>query len=767
LFPRYKQRLIDAINPILNTFNFEEIKKIMESAVNTLWNVIRERNEGDFLQLIDVFWFLKPTDTLIFIQDKISGIESQGINFNEIKFKANSNSSLPEFLSTLSLFRYLEEDLINMSLDLLLKYAEKQPFDTPKILYYLIDRYGFQPESYRYGYHVQYAVIDKLLEHSNCGNNEYFTRLFIAVAENYLHTHFSSTKAGRGHTVTFTQFDLPASPHLLKLRQKILNYLFDLYEDEGYQKYILNLLLSHTQSGLDISVSEIVENDSNLILPFFKNSLDPNNLYHCIVVQQYLKLLKRFNIQTDKDLKIRFQSPSYMLYDLLTNKLERVELKLSHDAYREYKKKKIEKLTSSYSKEDYDKLFHQILEISKTIEGHSKWQIDQGILSIFEELANRNPDVFSEVISHYLEQGDYLEINPWVVVSNLLSSLGAARAFEILSRPEYPSKNRWLFSYYQHLPSDDIQPEHISALYDLYKESEYKYFINDIDYLLRYESIQKGFITDIVQIILKRAIVAPEFAHLLSLMFNPHTEINKTLNTVFLGKFNLLEDAYIAIDRVEQHDADYDGRTLSTILDNDPTFIDRYLEDKFTRKKYLSHHDDSRDYSFIWLRDDFMDIMQRVTSLVFKNERNGRCFSYYESFYNKSVNPQTDNFILEKQDVFLLKEIESKFDKNDYMQFLFSVIVGFSLPRKLIFYKAFLNKNKEFDDFNNLPFEPAISSWSGSAVPMLQGKIDFYQEIIQLCNSVTLLRHRQFIEQKIKYIREEIQHEKKRDFTED
>ncbi len=40
LFPQYKQRLIDAINPILNTFNFDEVKKIMESEVDKVWGVI-------------------------------------------------------------------------------------------------------------------------------------------------------------------------------------------------------------------------------------------------------------------------------------------------------------------------------------------------------------------------------------------------------------------------------------------------------------------------------------------------------------------------------------------------------------------------------------------------------------------------------------------------------------------------------------------------------------------------------------------------------
>jgi len=765
-FPQYKQRLIDAINPILNTFNVDDVKKIMESAIDGIWDVMREKDESDFLQLIDVFWFLKPTETLLFIQDKISNIESQEIIFNEIKFEADSNLSLPQFLSTLSLFRCFEEDRIKMSLELFLKYAEKKPLDTPQILNCLIDGYGFQPESYRCDYRVQHVVIDELLEYSDLGSNEYFTRLFIALVENYLYTHFSNASSGRGHTVTFTQFDLPASQSLFKLRQNILKYLFNLYESEEYQKSILKLLLSYTQSGVNISVREIVESDSNLILPFFKISLDQNNLDHCIVVQQYLKLLKRFNVQAGNDLKALFQSSDYELYDLLTNKFERVELKLSGDAYRKYKSKKIERLTSTYSKEDYDKLFNQVLNISSTIEGNNKWHIDQGVYSILNELASRSLGMFCEVIRYYLEQGDCLDINPGVVVSNLFSSLDSVSVFSVLNTPEYPSKNRWLFSYYQHLPCNEIQSAQINVLYDLYNESEYKYFIYDIDYLLKYESIQKGFVADVVQIILKRAKTSPEFVHSLSLIFNPHTEINKILNSVFLGKFNLLEEAYIAIDKIEQH-ADYDGKTLSTILDNDDAFIERYLEDKFSRKEYLSRHDDSRDYLFIWLRDDYVAIMQRITSVVFKNERSDRCFGYYELFYSKRVNPQLDSSILEKQNKSLLKEIESASNKNDYMQFLFSVIVSFSRSRKLMFYQAFLDKNKEFDDFQNLPFEPTSSSWSGSAVPMWQEKIDFYEEVTKICNSIALLKHRQFIEQKIKGIRNRIKHEKKIDFTEE
>ena len=57
---------------------------------------------------------------------------------------------------------------------------------------------------------------------------------------------------------------------------------------------------------------------------------------------------------------------------------------------------------------------------------------------------------------------------------------------------DYPSKKRWLFSYYQNLPECDIKQEQIDALFELYKTCEYDYFINDIDYLLKYESINNG-----------------------------------------------------------------------------------------------------------------------------------------------------------------------------------------------------------------------------------------------------------------------------------
>lgn len=765
LFPQFKQRLIDAVNPILNTFDFDKSKEILTHSVERVWGKLQTENENTFLQLIDVFWFLKPTETLLFIQEKIKSLDSQDISIDDINFVVGSNSSYPEFLSTLPRFRFLGMDELNMSLDLFLRYAYKRPSDTPATLHCLVQEYGFRPDSYRYGYHVQHAVIDKILEYSNSGKIEYFARIFLVVVEKYLHTHFSSTKSGRGHTIIMTQFDLVESSQLHDLRRKILTNLFDLFNNKNFKHHILKLLLTHTQSGLNVSVANIVEEDAKLVTSFFKNALAQDNLYHCIVVQEYLRLLNRFNISTETGLEKLFQSPSYVLYDLLTNKLERIKLKLSLDSYREYKKKKIAKFTSSYSRQDYEAMLKELSSIQKTLDGHSKWQIDQGVLSIMEELAKRDPDLYREVIQSYLDQEDFLDINPLGIVPELIRSCGPAVAFNVISKGNFPSRHRWLFSYYQYLPDEEIGQEQLDALSELYETAEFKYYITDADFLLKYETLKKGFVAEIVKTILDRADTQPEFAHALSLMFNPYSKVNKQLVTLFSDRLPLLEDAYLAIDKIEQH-ADYDGTTFSVLLDTDIGFINKYLEDKFSRKSCLGRFDDNRDYSFIWRREDYLSVMKNISDTLFKYEQEGLCFSYYESFFNKNVHPQTDENILERQDGFLNSEINSQYNNKHYMQFLFSLISGFESERKLIFYKIFLEKNKDFDDFTNLSFEPMISSWSGSAVPMLQEKIDFYEKIRAICNSVELLKHRQSIEERIQNLRRQIQNEKKKDFTE-
>jgi hypothetical protein len=68
--------------------------------------------------------------------------------------------------------------------------------------------------------------------------------------------------------------------------------------------------------------------------------------------------------------------------------------------------------------------------------------------------------------------------------------------------------------------------------------------------------------------------------------------------------------------------------------------------------------------------------------------------------------------------------------------------------------------------FKEIPLELSIHSWQGSAVPMLQERLEYFESLLPLTNTAKLLQHKQYIEQEIQNIRSRIEHEKKRDFME-
>ena len=99
-------------------------------------------------------------------------------------------------------------------------------------------------------------------------------------------------------------------------------------------------------------------------------------------------------------------------------------------------------------------MLHEIHSMLEVLQDHSKWQIDQGVITILEGLSERDSDLYYEVVKDYLSKGDYLNVNPWVPVSNLVASCGIDVALKAISIPDYSSKSRWIFSFYQHLPKD-------------------------------------------------------------------------------------------------------------------------------------------------------------------------------------------------------------------------------------------------------------------------------------------------------------------------
>jgi hypothetical protein len=766
LFPRFRQRIVDAINPVISAFDSRNIIEKIRPAVDQTWQRVRsEGRDDDFRQLVNVFWFWKQTDTLLYVKEEIDAMETKPVEIAGIKFESDNNLRTSYVVEILGAFRNAERHNVDIALNLLFDYVQKQPENVPQVLRCLIETFGFAPTSYLSNFEIQKAVIENLWERSQQGKDVLFSKLFVAVADQYLHTHFSRAKSANHRSVIFMQFDLPHTPSLADLRKAIWLHLFKI---EGIvREEVLNLIYKQPRAGFEVSVKEIVEEDSVHVIEFLQKELDPGNIWHCFIVQGYLKLLSRFKLTFPLGLEERFTSETYRLYKLLTaDWFERGDLNLNHEEYEEYKKKQISEVLKDFGSEEYYNLFGRCKEISSRLSSNKIHQLSLGLSTALIVLSENNPSLYPAVLKKYLGENDFLNLHPYSLVTALILSCGAEEACNLLSETSYLHKDKWLFSYYQSLPAEQLRSSHLDRLYKLYEDADLREFPFDMEFLLKYRELDRRVVIKVVAIILDRAKRDAVYASALSQLFNPYSELNKQLMKIFSEDIQILEDAYFAIDKVEQN-ADYNGSAFSRIMDIDPGFIEKFIDEMYKRKEWLSRHDDHREYSFLWKRNDYDKVMREISESVYYHEREDRYFSYLEAFFGAERNWTADDGVTERQDGFLEKTIMERAGDSKFMKFLFATIASLPAKRRAAHIKTFLEHNNSFSDFEQLTLEPHVSGWSGSAVPMLQDKVEFYGSIVQICNTMAFLQHRQYLEQIISNLRREIEREKRNDFSED
>ncbi|ODH02409.1 hypothetical protein A4S05_24375 [Nostoc sp. KVJ20] len=121
----------------------------------------------------------------------------------------------------------------------------------------------------------------------------------------------------------------------------------------------------------------------------------------------------------------------------------------------------------------------------------------------------------------------------------------------------------------------------------------------------------------------------------------------------------------------------------------------------------------------------------------------------------------------ERQDKLLIALVISKYKEIEFIQFISDIVINFSYERRRSFIDCFIKHNKNFEDFEKLRLEPSSWGCSGSWVPVYQKRVEYLESLLPLFNSVDFLQHKQYVEQKIQLIRENIEIEKKRDFIQD
>ncbi|SJZ37862.1 hypothetical protein SAMN02745119_00337 [Trichlorobacter thiogenes] len=774
-FPRLRQRLIDSINPVLNAFDSTYIINEMRPHIEVLYAKLEEeRDTQGILHLLDVFWFVKRTDTLLWAQEMIEELEIETVDVVDVSFKKSSEAvSSPSILSILRPFAcsYVEEARI--ALDLIIRYAIKRAKEIPLILRVITEDYGFMPESYLRKFEIQRGVIDVLSAHVKDGN-PFVSRLFMSIALDFLGTHFSNHKAKDRRTIAFCQFDLHATPELVSLRKAIWVTLASLYMDLDLQKDVMRLIARYCSDRYRLRDSDFVESDAKEVLPFLESVLTPENYRHCIILNDVLDLLERHKIKIPEGLRERFCNNTYQVARTLLEEYfdQKIDERLSYEEFWQQKQAKLEQLTAGYTFDDYALFFDHCMVIQEALtEKQNTYQFALAVENTLCPLAERDSDLYELVLEYYLRLQEPIRLPGYQLVKKLYDIRGFDGTIRLLSGPEYPTKQRWLFYLHEVLPEEAVDNEKLAHLYNLYTTINLSDLPYGFDYLVKYLPLDSRIVAKVVSTIIAKLAKQPEFVGILEPLFNPHMEVGKKILEVFAHDHQLLKETYLAVEAGNRH-SDYNGKLFSHLLDIDLAFAEEYVTWKYkiSGKGWLSSHDDSRDYTFIWERTDHQEVINLLLNAVYEHEKDSYISidPYLLAFFRlREGSSDMSIDIKKRQDDCLLRIIAERNKDINIMRYLFGVISEFLPERRLVFVEQFVQQNKSFDAFEGLPLEPNSWSSNGSWVPVLQGRVNFWESLLPMLNTVELLRHKQYVERHINDLHANIEREKKKDFMED
>lgn len=773
-FPRHRSLFIDALNPVINSLG-ARIGDQLRPHIDRKWKaLVEEGREEDLIVLIQVFWFVKQTDTLLYIREETKKLPAEQVDIDTLDFQKEGTVCALPLLDLLGAFYGTSH--CNTALDLVLEIFARNARSLPNVLHILKKSFGFRPDSALLDFAPQRGVIDRLVVRTENGRSSLFSKLFLAVAKYYLRTEFEFTESKAKLVVSFVRFTLPSTPTVRSLRQSIWQHVFSLYSVPEMHGEVLGLLHDYSHSGYQVAESELLLADSEVVIPFMMTSLDPNEFKHVSTVQDYLGLLDREGVAYDPAVRERFTNQASRLADLLL--IDRF-----HRAGRDFQEEETRRTEAlrtyvkDFSVEDYNRLLRQCVEIQSSTPDSDKWELQRSIGKLFAILEERGPDFYAPVVTIYLELGSPFGINGRQVAYNLIRFYGVASAYETISSREYPDRIRWLFDFFASIPPEQVDRSHLDQLYDLYRTAAPNDLPNDFEFLERYMPFDEHIVVRVVEILLSRMEQEQDnsFAFRLSFLFNPYATTSEKLLSYFGAEnIDLLKKAYLVGQTARDH-SDYDGRVFSLILDLDKGFLREYLsllvaEAKGHGRQWLSRVDDSKDFSFLWRREDFQAVTREALEFLYglKQSEDMYVDRYLQVLFGSSRGDEPkESDATERQATMLRDVIAERATDAGFMEFVFEAVGGLPEGRRRDLLSVFLRNNTQVEDFKRLSLEPMSGGWSGSAVPYFQKKLEFAESLLPLVEGLDFLEHRFHIEKWIEGLQRQIEREKRSDFMEE
>ena len=538
-----------------------------------------------------------------------------------------------------------------------------------------------------------------------------------------------------------------------KYRELIWESLTSLSKIEKYREKVREIFSSYGDIIDDISIP-VLQFDLKYIELILKLNFPPDKLINCLLADKIVQVFSRINYSCESLFFEYFEGESFQLYCLLKGP------DYEETGYKEHRKRKQQSI-NHYTLNCDLQMFKKLIDVCSSIYGtdnHSSWEVGEGLGIAFDAISNK-ADLYADAIKYYIKNDTPNNLHPYHLVNNLFSLLSDSEVYEIIISEEYSQKNAWTYAYYHELPPGLITEKHLQGLYDFLKDTSDRYItsssMRDVDFLDKYNAIDELALMEGCKIILDKKEYSSFIVDIyFGLLFNYHHNTPREVIQKFNCNLELLEEIYYAMLSYD-NDFDYDGQFLKEIYLVRKSILDKYIDSLLNIASFSDHQE--KHCCFFDL-GDFVEIYNKIFEQLIRNCRfpKIRVPYFLESFLLKNQNKPD---LFEKQDEWICQCIQLFSKDETKMYCLFSVISKLEIERKKIYVLIFLENNPLFEDFERIPLIPTSWSCSGSVVPMYFAWIEFLESLLPSLVGLKWIKHKNYIETQISYLKRKIESE--------
>lgn len=758
---RDSKSVIEILNSTTASYYSEEILELIKSHAKRLY--VKSLENGGTRNILKSFGGLLPTEVLRFLRSQIDLLSEPIDNGSVYEIDYRNQHVNDENLDLFMTIRNGSNAVMKMQIELLLEYTRKRPDLLTQVHSILTRMYGFSDKNVYSNFEIQNTLIDILMEKIVKMDIEVIYLLFIGFCKHLLQIEFEHSKPGRGDQYIFARYSLPDNEYVEKLRYKIFDYLAEMCNKSGLQKQIIEVFSHMYDGGYNGSNNNIIVKESEKLYEIFSSILKEDEIESFTNISHLLMIYETREIECERFERL-LHGPLWELYLIIMP--ERMRRKFRELGYDEMQKRKYDLLKDYTSTLELD-------EILKTVDSYYTFFLNKEIRSTihdiqfsYEQFLLYTFDLYEDDVKNILER-DFLHKSEILthrdkVISKLIERLGAKEVYSIILEIEDDiKKGKWLFEYWRQVIILENTPDNVQRLISLYSDAPVDSIPYNTLYYFEKMDLEVTDILLILKVIYSRSKENREILSRSADIFQDSRPENKYIVELLNLDRDFIGEMYLGTLGIQQY-FDYQLGMLKQLLEKDKMFIFKFIEYLYAEDMIYSIHRGEFELEFIWEEDEPLEYLNEIIAFIVEMD-------IRDKYYSRSVMVnlfKTENQeIIEKQKDYILSRFPEENTNVELMKALFDVSMRKNEDFKLDVIRNYLEINTDIEIFKELSIDSEINGWSGSAVPVIDRKIQYLKKILDMCNSIDLLDHREYIEELIRSNEYWKEKEKQRDFT--